>query len=99
MLRNLSHLSASSSKGNGPTQLQGERKTLTRVGFEPTTYGVDHRFSPIEAQGQNGDRASVLSCYFTAYKQVMKAHVSNVAFGREAMIIERSKQFKGKSTK
>ena len=27
--------------GIGPTQ--GQRKTLTRVGFEPTTFGLDHR--------------------------------------------------------
>ena len=29
--------------GIGPTQ--GQRKTLTRVGFEPTTFGLDHRRS------------------------------------------------------
>ena len=27
--------------GNGPTQ--GQRKTLTRVGIEPTTFGLDLR--------------------------------------------------------
>ena len=31
------------STGMGPTQ--GQRKTLTRVGFEPTTFGLDHRCS------------------------------------------------------
>ena len=29
--------------GNGPTQ--GQRKTLTRVGIEPTTFGLDLRRS------------------------------------------------------
>ena len=29
--------------GIGPTQ--GQRKTLIRVGFEPTTFGLDHRRS------------------------------------------------------
>ena len=37
---NLSHLSFSPCKGNVPTQ--GQRKCLTRVGFEPTTWGIDH---------------------------------------------------------
>ena len=33
----------SPSVGIGPTQ--GQRKTLTMVGFEPTTFGLDHRCS------------------------------------------------------
>ena len=32
------------STGMGPTQ--GQRKTLTRVGFVPKTFGLDHRCSP-----------------------------------------------------
>ena len=31
-----------------------ERETMTRVAFEPKTFGVDHGCSPIEPQGQNG---------------------------------------------
>ena len=39
----MNHVSVSSTDGNGPTQ--GQRKTLTRVGIEPTTFGLDHRCS------------------------------------------------------
>ena len=34
-------MSVSPTDGNGPTQ--GQRKTLTRVGIEPTTFGLDLR--------------------------------------------------------
>ena len=34
------HVSVSPTNGNGPTQ--GQRKTLTRVGIEPTSFGLDH---------------------------------------------------------
>ena len=37
----MNHVSVSPTNGNGPTQ--GQRKTLTRVGIEPTTVGLDHR--------------------------------------------------------
>ena len=33
----MTHVSVSPANGNGPTQ--GQRKTLTRVGIEPTTFG------------------------------------------------------------
>ena len=39
----MNHVSVSSTDGNGRTQ--GQRKTLTRVGIEPTTFGLDHRCS------------------------------------------------------
>ena len=39
----MNHVSVSSTDGNGPTHEQ--RKTLTRVGIEPTTFGLDHRCS------------------------------------------------------
>ena len=39
----MNHVSASPTDGNGPTQ--GQRKTLTRVGIEPTTFGLDLRRS------------------------------------------------------
>ena len=39
----MNHVSVSPTDGNGPTQ--GQRKTLTRVGIEPTTFGLDHRCS------------------------------------------------------
>ena len=34
----MNHVSVSPTNGNGPTQEQ--RKTLTRVGIEPTTFGL-----------------------------------------------------------
>ena len=37
----MNHVSVSPTDGNGPTQ--GQRKTLTRVGIEITTFGLDHR--------------------------------------------------------
>ena len=37
------HVSVSPTDGNGSTQ--GQRKTLTRVGFEARTFEVDHRLS------------------------------------------------------
>ena len=43
-------MSVSPTDGNGPTQ--GQRKTLIRVGIEPTTFGLDLRRSPTELQGQ-----------------------------------------------
>ena len=39
----MNHVSVSPTDGNGPTQ--GQRKTLTRVGIEPTTFGLDLRSS------------------------------------------------------
>ena len=39
----MNYVSVSPTDGNGPTQEQ--RKTLTRVGIEPTTFGLDHRRS------------------------------------------------------
>ena len=36
----IEHVSVSPTDGIGPTQ--GQRKTLTRVGAEPTTFGFDH---------------------------------------------------------
>ena len=35
----MNHVSVSPTDGNGPKQ--GQRKTLTRVGIEPTTFGLD----------------------------------------------------------
>ena len=39
----MNHVSVSPTNGNGPTQ--GQRKTLTKVGIEHTTFGLDHRSS------------------------------------------------------
>ena len=43
-LSHMNHVSVSPTDGNGPTQ--GQRKTLTRVGIEPTTFGLDLRLVP-----------------------------------------------------
>ena len=48
----MNHVSVSPTDGTGPTQ--GQRKTLTRVGIEPTTFGLDLRALPTELQGQTG---------------------------------------------
>ena len=42
-LSHMNHVSVSPTDGNGPTQ--GQRKTLTRVGIQPTTFGLDLRRS------------------------------------------------------
>ena len=39
----VNHVSVSPTNANRPTQ--GHRKTLTRVGIEPKTFGLDHRCS------------------------------------------------------
>ena len=39
----MNHVSVIPTNGNGPTQ--GQRKTLTKVGIEPTNVGLDHRCS------------------------------------------------------
>ena len=49
----LDHVSISPTDGIGPTQ--GQRKTLTMVGFEPTTFRLD---PPTELQGQNSNLES-----------------------------------------
>ena len=43
MFQPIDHVSVSPTDGIGPTQ--GQRKTLTRVGIEPTTFEFDHRCS------------------------------------------------------
>ena len=48
----MNHVSVSPTDGNGPTQ--GQRKILTMVGIEPTTFGTDPRRSTTELQGQTG---------------------------------------------
>ena len=40
-LPHMNHVNHSPTNGNGPTQ--GQRKTLTRVGIAPTTFGLDYR--------------------------------------------------------
>ena len=51
----VNHVSFSPTSGNGPTK--GQRKTLTRVGIEPTTFGLDHRCSTDGATRSDGSRS------------------------------------------
>ena len=55
MFQPIYHVSISPTDGNGPTQ--GQRKTLTRVGIEPTTFGFDHRCSTDWATRSDGSRS------------------------------------------
>ena len=48
------HVSVSPTNGDGPTQ--GQRKTLTRVGIEPTTFGLDLCRSTDWATTSDGSR-------------------------------------------
>ena len=41
LVPHINHVGVSPTNGNGPTQGQG--RTLTRVGIETTTFGLDHR--------------------------------------------------------
>ena len=50
----MNHVSVSPTSGNGPTQ--GKRKTLIRVGIEPTTFGLDHRCSTERATRSDSSR-------------------------------------------
>ena len=51
----MNHVSVSAANGNGPTR--GQRKTLTRVGIEPMTFGLDHRGSTNRATKSDGSRS------------------------------------------
>ena len=55
MFQPIYHVSISPTDGNGPTQ--GQRKTLTKVGFEPTTFEFDHRCSTDWATRSDGSRS------------------------------------------
>ena len=54
ILSHINHVSVSPTDGNGPTQ--GQRITLTRVGIEPTTFGLDLRRSTDWATRSDGSR-------------------------------------------
>ena len=53
-LCHMNHVSVSPTDGTGPTQ--GQRKTLTRVRIEPTTFGLDLRRSTDWATRSDGSR-------------------------------------------
>ena len=46
MFQPIYHVSVSPTDGIGPTQ--GQRKTLSRVGIEPTTFEFDHSFGYVD---------------------------------------------------
>ena len=50
----MNHMSVSPTNGNGPTQ--GQRETLTRVGIEPMTFGLDHCCSTDGGTRSDGSR-------------------------------------------
>ena len=50
----MNYVSVSPTNGNGPSQ--GQRKTLTRVGIEPTTFGLDYCCSTDLAARSDGSR-------------------------------------------
>ena len=52
----MNHVSVSPTDGTGPTQ--GQKKTLTRVGIEPTTFGLDLRYDllPSDLVAQSVER-------------------------------------------
>ena len=54
-LSHMNHVSVSPTDENGPTQ--GQRKTLTRVENEPTTFGLDLRRSTDWATRSDGSRS------------------------------------------
>ena len=51
----VNHLSVTPTNGIGPTK--GQRKTLTRLGIEPKTFGLDHRYSANLSTRADGSRA------------------------------------------
>ena len=51
----IDHVSVSPTNGIGLTK--GKRKTLTRVGIEPMTFGFDHRCSTDRATRSDGSRS------------------------------------------
>ena len=54
----MNHVSVSPTDGNGPTQ--GQRKTLTRVGIEPTTFGLDLRVFRSLFRARTGNLLEIL---------------------------------------
>ena len=73
----MNHVSVSPTDGNGPTQ--GQRKTLTRVGIEPTTFGLDLRCSTDWATRSHGSRPWELKMLksptaMNMYKYIFSSH-------------------------
>ena len=86
-LPHMNHVSVSATDGNGPTQ--GQRKILTRVGIEPTTFGLDHSCSTAWATRSDGSRPWDLKMlrHGNEHVQVRKDYVI-VNVGRVARIYD-----------
>ena len=61
----------STSKGSEPTQ--GQRKSQTRVGFEPTTFGFDRRCFTAHPQKNYFDHSSISAARptFNTYSNII----------------------------
>ena len=66
----MNHVSVSLTDGNGPTQ--GQRKTLTRVGIEPTTFGLDLRVRRDQAVGTEDVKVTAMNMY--KYKETLRLY-------------------------
>ena len=71
----MNHVSVSPTDGNGPTP--GQKKTLTRVGIEPTTSGLDlYRLSVMvrreQAVGTEDVKVTAMDMY--KYKERLRLH-------------------------
>ena len=68
----MNHVSVSPTNENGTTQ--GQRKTLTRVGIEPTTFGLDHLVAHLVAQSVEQLRAKSLKIRAKNARHACKGH-------------------------
>ena len=65
----MSHVSVSPTDGNGPTQ--GQRKTLTSVGIEPTTfYRLSYKVRREQAVGTEDVKVTAMNMY--KYKEGLR---------------------------
>ena len=73
----MNHVSVSPTDGNGPTQ--GQRKTLTRVGIEPTTFGLGRvKVRREQAVGTEDDKVTAMNMY--KYKESTRKVQGKVTF-------------------
>ena len=81
------HVSVGPTDGNGPTQ--GQRKTLTWVGFEPTTFEFDHCCSIDWAARSDGSRLWEMKMLMRGneYVDTRKDYVALATHGRVALIL------------
>ena len=65
----MNHVSVSPTDENGPTQ--GQRKTLTRVGIEPTTfYRLSYKVRREQAEGSEDVKVTAMNMY--KYKERLR---------------------------